>query len=146
MAEENENENRAPCSLSLKPNSKTWPPRIDRIFHHAWIEYQVSGETNLLEQYTSGFIFAQLSTKQGINKYGREAKLQLLAEFKQLMEYRTFHGRKAEDLTYEQKKKAANMIKLTEEKINRGHNPDKPVIKGGRFFNGRVQQGLYTKK
>ena len=38
------------------------------------------------------------------------------------------------------------MINLIKEKINRGHNPDKPVIKGGRFFNGRVQQGLYTKE
>ena len=78
--------------------------------HHAWIEYQVSGKTNLLERYTSGFIFAQLSTKQGINKYRREAKLQLLAEFKQLVEYRTFHHQKSEDFTYEHKKKATNMI------------------------------------
>ena len=28
------------------------------------------------------------------------------------MEYKTFHGRKAEDLTYDHKKKAENMINL----------------------------------
>ena len=33
-------------------------------FHHAWIKYQVSGETNLLERYNSGLIFAQLSSKK----------------------------------------------------------------------------------
>ena len=76
-------------------------------FHHAWNEYKISGKTNLLESFTSGFIFAQLSAKQGIKKYGKEAEIQLLAEFKQLMEYKTFHGRKASDLTYEQKKRAA---------------------------------------
>ena len=35
--------------------------------------------TNFLERYTSGFIFAQISVKQGFKKYWREAKLQLLA-------------------------------------------------------------------
>ena len=44
-------------------------------FQHSCIEYQVSGKTNLLERYTSGFIFTQLSVKQGIKKYGREAEL-----------------------------------------------------------------------
>jgi hypothetical protein len=31
--------------------------------------------------------------------------MKLLAEFRQLMEYKTFHGRKAEDLTFEQRKR-----------------------------------------
>ena len=93
-------------------------------FHHAWNEYKISGRTHLLESFTSGFIFAQLSAKQGIKKYGKEAEIQLLAEFKQLMEYKMFHGRKASDLTYEQKKRAANMINLIEEKVNRGHTDE----------------------
>ena len=33
-------------------------------FHHAWIEYQVFEKTNLLERYTSGFIFAKLSVNK----------------------------------------------------------------------------------
>ena len=102
----------------------------DDFFQHAWDEYQVSGKTNLLERYTTGFIFAQMTAKQGIKKYGREAELQLIAEFKQLIEYKTFHGRKAEELSFEQRKKAANMINLIEEKINRGHTPENPIIKG----------------
>jgi hypothetical protein len=114
--------------------------------HHAWNEYQLSGKTNLLERFTSGFVFAQMSAKQGIKKYGRQAELQLIAEFKQLMEYKTFHGRHAKDLTFEQRKGAANMINLIEEKINRGHTPENPVIKGRSVFNGRVQRGLYTKE
>ena len=48
-----------------------------------------------------------MSAKKGIQKYGREAELKLLAEFKQLLEYKTFHGVKASELTAEKKKKAA---------------------------------------
>ena len=115
-------------------------------FHTGWKEYQLSGDTKLLERYCSGFLFAQMSAKKGIKKYGREAELKLIAEFKQLMEYKTFHGRKANELTREQKKGAANMINLIEEKINRGHTDDNPVIKARSCYNGRVQRGLYTKE
>ena len=118
----------------------------DEFFRHAWNEYKTSGKTNMLEKFTCGFVFAQLTARKGIEKYGREAELKLLAEFKQLMEYKTFHGRKADELTHEQKKKAANMINLIEEKINRGHTKENPVIKGRSVFNGRVQRGLYTKE
>ena len=51
-------------------------------FHEAWKEYLVSGKTNMLEKYSTGFIFAQMSAKKGIKKYGREAELKLIAEFK----------------------------------------------------------------
>ena len=68
----------------------------------------------------------------------------MIAEFKQLMEYKTFHGRKVEDITYKQKKKKANMINPIKENINRGHTPENPVIKLRSVFNGQVQIGLYT--
>jgi hypothetical protein len=131
--------------LQTRFEELTTDDRVD-FFHHAWNEHQVSGKTNLLERFTSGFIFAQLSAKKGIEKYGREAELQLIAEFRQLMEHKTFHGRKAENLTFEQRKKAVNMINLIEEKVNRGHTPENPVIKGRSVFNGRVQRGLCTKE
>ena len=118
----------------------------DEFFHHAWNEYRATWKTNMLERYACGSVFAQLSAKKGIERYGREAELKLLAEFKQLMEYKTFHGRNAKELTYEQKRKAANMINLIEEKVNRGHTRENPVIKGRSVFNGRVQRGLYTKE
>ena len=38
------------------------------------------------------------------------------------------------------------MISIIEEKVNRGHTDDNPVIKGRSIFNGRVQRGLYTKE
>ena len=38
------------------------------------------------------------------------------------------------------------MINLIEEKINRGHTPTNPVLKGRSCFNGKVQRGLYTKE
>ena len=114
-------------------------------FHHAWIKCQVYGKTNLLEQYTSGFISTQLSAKQGINKYGREVELQLLAEFKQPMEYKTFHGQKSEDLTYDKGYRAANMANLFKEKINRGHTPENPVIKGRSVLMGGYKEA-YTRK
>ena len=115
-------------------------------FQQAWDEYHVSGKTNLLEKFTTGFLFATMSAKKGIKKYGREAELHLINEFKQLAEYKTFHGRNAKELTFEQRKGAANMINLIEEKVNRGHTPENPVIKGRSVFNGRVQRGLYTKE
>lgn len=100
----------------------------------------------MLERFTTGFMFAQMSARQGIKKYGREAELKLIAEFRQLMDYKTFHGRKASELTPEQKKKAANMINLIEEKINRGHTAANPVIRARSCYNGKVQRGLYTKE
>ena len=74
----------------------------DEFFQQAWADYHASGKTNLLERYTTGFVFAQMSAKRGIKKYGREAELQLIAEFKQLIEYKTFHGLEAEELSFEQ--------------------------------------------
>ena len=99
----------------LDDNGKT------EYFRHAWREYKISGSTSLLESFTSGFIFAQMSAKAGLKKYGEDAKICLIAEFKQLMDYDVFHGRNASELTCHQKQKAANMINLIEEKINRGH-------------------------
>ena len=43
-------------------------------------------------------------------------------------------------------KKAANIINLIEEKLNRGHTPENPVIRARTCYNGRVQRNLYTKE
>lgn len=105
-------------TLSYKPNLKIWIRTTKRNFsNHAWNEYKTTGKMDMLERFSYGFIFAQLSAKNEC--YGREAELKL--QSKKLMEYKTFHGRKADELTKEQKKKAANMINLIEEKVDRGH-------------------------
>ena len=65
-----------------------------------------------------------------------------MEEFAQLLDYNVFHGLKASDLTEEQKKGAANMITIIEEKFNRGHTPENPVLKARNVFNGKVQKGL----
>ena len=52
-------------------------------------DYRVSRKTTMLERYTNGFIFNQVSSKKGIELYGREAELKLIEEFKQLLEYKT---------------------------------------------------------
>ena len=124
------------------------PEERTSFLHSALAEYQSSGKTNMIERYTTGFVFNQysLSAKQGIKKYGRLAELKLLDEFRQLIEYKTFHGRHAHSLTPEQKRQAARQINLIEEKVNRGHTPDNPIIKGRSVYNGRVQRGLYEKK
>ena len=126
--------------MEMKPEEK------DSFFKHAWDEYKVTGKTNMIERYTTGMVFAQMSAQKGIKKYKTEAEQMLMAEFKQLLEYKTFHGVKATDLSYEQRSKAGNMINLIEEKINRGHTPENPVLKGRSCFNGKVQRGLYTKE
>jgi len=90
-------------------------------FRHAWREYEVSGSTSLLECFSSGFIFDQMSAKAGLKKYGEDTKICLIAEFKQLMDYDVFHARNASELNCHQKQKATNMINLIEEKINREH-------------------------
>ena len=38
------------------------------------------------------------------------------------------------------------MINRIKENINRGHTPEKLVIKGRSVFNGQVQRGLHTKE
>jgi len=110
-------------------------------FRHAWREYKVSRSTSLLESFSSGFIFAQMSAKAGLKKYGEDAKICLIAEFKQLMDYDVFHGRNASELTCHQKQKAT-----IEEKINRGHTEKNPVIKARSVYNEKVQRGLYSKE
>ena len=117
-----------------------------KYFKEAWKEYRLTGKTNMLERYTTGMVFAQMSAQRGINKYKEKAERMLMAEFQQLLEYKTFHGVKATDLTFEQRKKAGNMINLIEEKINRGHTHENPVLKGRSCFNGKVQRGLYSKE
>ena len=62
------------------------------------------------------------------------------------MEYDTFHGVDPNTLLDEQKRGSAYMISIIEEKTNRGHTPENPVIKRRSVFNGRVQRGLYTKE
>ena len=118
----------------------------NEFLRHALDDYHMTGKTSMLERYTAGFVFAQLSVKQGLAKYGKEAELKLIAEFKQLLDYKTFHGRKADELSIDQKRKAANMINLIEEKLNRGHTPENPVIRSRSCYNGKVQRGLYSKE
>ena len=60
----------------------------------------------MLEKYTTGLVFAQMSARQGISKYKEEAERMLIKEFEQLLEYQTFHGVKASSLTHEQRRKA----------------------------------------
>ena len=119
--------------------------RLD-FFEQAHRQMQDTNNTALMERFTTGLLFAQMSAKKGIEKYGDEAERKLIAEFTQLLQYKTFHGRHASELTHAQKRKAANMINIIEEKINRGHTPDNPVIKARSVFNGRMQRGLYTKE
>lgn len=45
-----------------------------------------------MEKFITGFIFGQMSATKGIKRYGKEAKIKILAEFKQLLAYKTFHG------------------------------------------------------
>ena len=87
-----------------------------------------------------------MSAKKGLEIYGEEAERKLIAEFAQLMEYDVFDGMNADELTEQQKKEAGNMINLIEEKLNRGHTKEKPVIRSRSVFNGKVQRGIYTKE
>ena len=113
---------------------------------NAWQEYKVSSDTKPIEKYVTSLCFAAMSAKKRIDKCGPEAEKKLIAEYSQLLEYSVFHGLKANKLSEEQKRGAANMINLIEEKINRGRTDDNPVLKARSVFNGRVQRGLYTKE
>ncbi|CAJ1952618.1 unnamed protein product [Cylindrotheca closterium] len=108
-------------------------------FTCAWEEHQLTGKTHLLERYTTGLAFAQMSAKQGIKKYDKEAELKLIAEFTQLLEFQVFHGVKADGpdgISLEEKRGAGDMINLIEEKINRGHTDENPVLRARSVFNG----------
>jgi hypothetical protein len=73
MEGENEKKRTSYSFLQIRFEEMTTEDRAD-YFHHG-DEHKVSGKTNLLERFTSSFIFAQLSAKQGIKKCGREAEL-----------------------------------------------------------------------
>ena len=115
-------------------------------FEYAWDEMKLTGRTILMERFTTGMLFVQMSVNKGLKTYGKEAELKLMEEFAQLLEYKVFHGIHASDLTEEQRKGAANMISIIEEKFNRGHSPENPVIKARSLFNGKVHRGLYSKE
>jgi len=59
----------------------------------AWEETKTTEKTHLLERFVTGLLFTQMSAKKGIEKYGEEAELKLIAEFTQLLEYSVFHGK-----------------------------------------------------
>ncbi|KAL3934891.1 MAG: hypothetical protein SGBAC_009480 [Bacillariaceae sp.] len=87
--------------------------------------------THLLERHTTGLAFVQMSAKQGIKKYSKEAEMKMIAEFAQILEYQVFHGMKSDGpdgITLGEKKGAGDMINLIEEKINRGHSEENPVL------------------
>ncbi|CAJ1956315.1 unnamed protein product [Cylindrotheca closterium] len=89
-----------------------------------------------------------MSAKQGLMKYNKEAELKLIAEFAHLLEFQVFHGVKADGpdgISLEEERGAGDMINLIEEKINRGHTDENPVLGARSNFNGRVQRGIYTK-
>ena len=69
-----------------------------------------------------------------------------MEEFQQLLDYDAFFPRKADTLSEEAKKGAAGMINIIEEKTNRGHTPENPVLKGRSVFDGRKQRFMYTKE
>jgi hypothetical protein len=102
----------------------------------------------MLEECVTGFVFAQMSAKKGRKKYNIAADRKLLEEFQQLLDYNTFTPRKYESLSEEAKKTAAGMFNIIEEKINRGHTDENPVlIKGRSCFDGRGQHCyMYTKE
>jgi hypothetical protein len=84
------------------------------MFEHAWKDYKLTKRTNMLETFTTGLLFAQMSANKGIKKYGKEAELKLMAEFEQLLEYKVFHGKYAHELSYEQKRGAGDMLSNVE--------------------------------
>lgn len=67
-------------------------------------DYCISGKTTMLERHTTGFMLNQLSAKKGIEKYGRQAELKLIDEFKQLLEHQNFYGVNPNSLSKEEKK------------------------------------------
>ena len=112
----------------------------------AWQEYKDTGDKRMLERCITGFVFAQLSAKEGRKRYGKDADVKLMEEFQQLLDYDAFFPREADSLSEEAKKGAAGMINIIEEKTNRGHTPKNPVLKGRSVFDGRKQRFMYTKE
>ena len=107
----------------------------------AWQEYKDTGDKRMLERCVTGFVFTQLSAKEGRKRYGKDADVNFMEE--QLLDYDSFFPREADPLSEEAKKGAAEMINIIEEKTNRGHTPENPVLKGRSIFDGRKQRFLY---
>ena len=45
-----------------------------RCVEEAWNEYSITGRTNTLERYATGFVFAQMSARKGIKNIKRRRK------------------------------------------------------------------------
>ena len=89
--------------------------------HQDWNEHDASGNTHLLEQFWTGLMFNHLSTKKGIVLKVREVELKLIDEFKHFLQWKTFYGIDFTKLMKGEKRKAANMIDIIEQKKNSEH-------------------------
>ena len=49
-------------------------------FKEAWNQATKLGDTQLLERYTAAYVFASMSAKKGISKYGKEAEKKSVGE------------------------------------------------------------------
>jgi len=91
--------------LKLQKKFENMKDRERRNFaNFAWQEYQDKGDKRMLERCVTGFIFAQLSAKEGRKRYGRDADIKLMEEFQQLLDYDAFFTRKADTLSEEAKR------------------------------------------
>ena len=92
-----------------------------------------------MQKYITGFIFNQMSAKEGIRKHGQKAIDALFQEFCQLHDKSVFEGIHASDLTYDQRRTALRAVNLIKEKRT-------GKIKGRTCANGKPQRKLFSKE
>ena len=101
------------------------------------VDFVLAHVTNGMQQ-DAGIKKTQMSFKQGLLKYGKDAEAALMKEFAQLEDLHVYESVNARLLTHEQRKRALRAINLIKEKRN-------GQIKGRTVADGSVQRSLYDK-
>ena len=83
--------------------------------------------------------YAQVSVKEGLKRHGTKALMVLLKKFGQLHKYDTFDPRIMDNLSFEKRKEALNIITMVEEKRD-------GTIKARACADGRDQRRYIPKE
>jgi hypothetical protein len=102
------------------------------------VHFVLAHVTSSMQQ-DAGIKKTQMSFKQGLLKYGKDAEAALMKEFAQLEDLHVYESVNARLLTHEQRKQALRAINLIKKEKQNGQ------IKGRTVANGSVQRSLYDK-
>jgi hypothetical protein len=129
-----------------------YPPSAHQLLQHTH-QHKLLSPDNTKAKFAMDFVFAhvtdgmngdagikktQMSFKEGLRRYGKDAEAALMKEFAQLEDLDVYEAVNVRSLTSEQRRSALRAINLIKEKRS-------GVLKGRTVADGRAQRSLYDK-